>query len=218
MHRPFRRFWFSIRYWFHPRWDTGIPAPELVQTVAGLPPGRAIDVGCGTGTNLRYLAELGWQVTGVDFVARAIAKARKKLKSFAPTLIVADVTKLAELTLPGPYDLALDMGCFHGLTSDGREKYAAGLARWMKPGGIYLLYAFQPSSPQDPYGLSREAVVRCFERGFTLMRYEQGTGRPSAWYYFSRVLKKGERWLSSPDDFPGRIETTGKYRGLDTPA
>jgi hypothetical protein len=33
-----------------------------------------------------------------------------------------------------------------------------------------------------------------------------------------RVLKKVERWLSSPDDFPGRIETAGKYRGLDTPA
>jgi hypothetical protein len=34
----------------------------------------------------------------------------------------------------------------------------------------------------------------------------------------TRVLKKGERWLSSSDDFPGRIETTRKYRGLDTPA
>jgi hypothetical protein len=34
----------------------------------------------------------------------------------------------------------------------------------------------------------------------------------------NRVLKMGKRWLSSPDDFPGRIDTTGKYRGLDTPA
>jgi SAM-dependent methyltransferase len=186
MKTMFPRLWYSTLYWFHPPWDTGIPAPELVRTIADLPPGRAIDIGCGTGTNLRYLAEHGWRITGVDFVPRAIAKARKKLKKFSPTLMVADVTKLAELALPGPYDLALDMGCFHSLTPAGREKYSAGLSGWMKPGSLYLLYAFQPSSPRDPNGLSKEAVLRCFEREFGLTRYEQGTGRSSAWYFFKR--------------------------------
>ncbi|MBN1437790.1 MAG: GNAT family N-acetyltransferase [Anaerolineales bacterium] len=180
------RLWYSIQYWFHPPWDTGIPAPELVRTIADLPPGRAIDIGCGTGTNLRFLAEREWRVTGVDFTPRAIAKARRKLSSFSPTLIVADVTDLASLSLPGPYDLALDMGCFHGLSPEERKRYAAGLARWIRPGGIYLLYAWQPAFPGDSDGVSRENVGRCFSKDFVLWRYEQGTGHPSAWYYFHR--------------------------------
>jgi SAM-dependent methyltransferase len=180
------RLWYSILYWFSPPWDTGIPAPELVRTVAAFPPGRAIDIGCGTGTNLLYLAQHGWQVTGVDFIPRAIAKARIKLKAFSPVLLVADGTTLKTLALPGPYDLALDIGCFHGLSPDGRGKYSEGLAHWMARGGMFLLYAWQPASLQDPNGVPKEDVLQCFKKDFRLSGYEQGTGRPSAWYFFIR--------------------------------
>ena len=43
-----------------------------------LPPGRALDVGCGTGRDACYLAGRGWQVTGVDIVAAAIGRARRR--------------------------------------------------------------------------------------------------------------------------------------------
>jgi cyclopropane fatty-acyl-phospholipid synthase-like methyltransferase len=186
MKSPLYRLWYSIMYWFSPPWDTGIPAPELVRTVAELPPGRAMDIGCGTGTNLLYLAQHGWHVTGVDFVPRAIARAREKLEPYSPVLVTADATKLKTLDLPGPYDLALDMGCFHGLSPEGSAAYAEGLAHWMTDEGLFLLYAWQPASPQDPNGVSKESVLRCFKKLFTLYRYEQGTGRPSAWYFFRR--------------------------------
>jgi SAM-dependent methyltransferase len=186
MHPILRRLRFSMMYWFKPPWDTGVPAPELVRAIAALPPGRAIDIGCGTGTNLRYLAEHGWEVTGIDFVPRAIAKARAKLKDFPHTLLVADATRLAALSLPGPFDLALDMGCFHGLTAAGRKGYAEGLAKWLRPGAEYLLYSFLPSSPADSRGVERADVERCFQSGFRLRRFEAGTGRPSAWYFFIR--------------------------------
>ena len=180
------RIWYSILYWFSPPWDTGIPAPELVRTIAGLPPGRAIDLGCGTGTNLLYLAEHGWEITGVDFIGRAIAAAKRKLGSRPAVLLNADVTNLEVLPLPGPYDLALDMGCFHSLTRADRALYARGLAHWMKPGGLYLLYAWQPAFPGDSRGVLRGEVLSCFEKEFQLFQYEQGTGHPSAWYYFKR--------------------------------
>ena len=180
------RIWYSILYWFSPPWDTGIPAPELIRVLAALPAGRAIDLGCGTGTNVLYLAERGWEVTGVDFVGRAIAAAKRKLGSHPATLLAADVTNLAALALPGPYDLALDMGCFHSLTRTGHVRYARGLERWMKPGGLFLLYAWQPAFPGDSRGISRAEVVTCFEGNFKLFQYEQGTGHPSAWYYFQR--------------------------------
>jgi SAM-dependent methyltransferase len=180
------RFWYEVRYWFSPPWDTGIPAPELVRAIATLPPKRAIDIGCGTGTNLLYLAEQGWDVTGVDFIPRAIAKARKKLASFSPTLRVADVANLKKLNLPGPYDLALDMGCFHGLSAGSREKYIIGLSHWLRRGGLFLLYAWQPESEKDPRGVPKEIVLASFAKQYTLSRYEQGEGRASAWYCFTR--------------------------------
>ncbi|MBI4771870.1 MAG: class I SAM-dependent methyltransferase [Chloroflexi bacterium] len=170
-----------------PPWDSGIPAPELVRTMAHRPPGRALDLGCGTGTNVRYLAEHGWQATGIDFVPAAIAKARRKLRGLPVTLLVGDVTRLEKLPLPGPYNLALDMGCFHSLSEEGRERYAAGLKHWMAPGSIYLLYAWQPGPDRRLGGLPRETVVAAFADGFTLTGYEQGQGRPSAWYYFERI-------------------------------
>jgi hypothetical protein len=96
------------------------------------------------------------------------------------------VTNLAALALPGPYDLALDMGCFHSLPAERQASYAHGLAHWMKQGGLFLLYAWQPGFPGDTRGISREDVAACFDPEFTLFQYEQGTGHPSAWYYFKR--------------------------------
>lgn len=191
-----RRLFFSWLYLSRPPWDSGIPAPELVRVVGARPPGRALDLGCGTGTNVRYLAEHGWRATGVDFVPRAIDQARAKTRALADqvTLLVGDVTQLERLALPGPYDLALDMGCFHSLDDAGRARYAAGLRHWLKPGGLLMLYAFQPPAgggarPQragQPAELTREQVVAVLRDGFALTGYEQGQGRPSAWYYFER--------------------------------
>ncbi len=183
-----RRALFSLLYWISkPRWDTGIPAPELVRAIANRPAGRALDLGCGTGTNVRYLAEHGWQATGVDFVPAAIALARRRLNPLPADLRVADVTRLGEVDFPGQFDLALDMGCFHSLSGDGQRSYALGLERWIKPGGIYLLYAWQPEPGGKGRGLTREAVEATFSHGFRLAGYEQGQGRPSAWYYFDRI-------------------------------
>ena len=178
-----RRLIFAWMYLSRPPWDSGIPAPELVRAIDGQPPGRALDLGCGTGTNVLYLAEHGWQATGVDFVPRAIAQARRKLKGHTAQLLVGDVTWLDRLPLQGPYDLALDMGCFHSLRPEGQERYAAGLARWMAPGGRYLLYAWQPG-PEGGRGLTRQQVEAVFAPHFAATGYEQGTGWPSAWHYF----------------------------------
>ena len=58
-----------------PRWDTGAPQPELEQLAQGRAPGRALDLGCGTGTDVVYLAGHGWEATGIDFAPEAVAAA-----------------------------------------------------------------------------------------------------------------------------------------------
>src|SRR5262245_13580603 len=91
-------------------WDTGVTPPEIVALVERLPAGRALDLGCGTGTNAIFLAEHGWKVTGVDFVPGAIRRAREKASAANVPIdfYVGDVTRLD--FLQEQYDLAIDIG------------------------------------------------------------------------------------------------------------
>jgi SAM-dependent methyltransferase len=180
-----RRLWFGLWYWLprRPPWDTGVTPPELERFVASHPEGRALDLGCGTGTNVVYLARHGWTGVGVDFVERAIAKARRRARDAAveSTFFVGDVTRLA---VAGPFDLALDIGCLHSIPISGRVGYAAGLARVVRPGGTFLLYAFEPGGPA--VGLNAADVRATFADVFEVVDVEEGKGRPSAWYTLVR--------------------------------
>jgi cyclopropane fatty-acyl-phospholipid synthase-like methyltransferase len=149
-------------------------------------PGRALDLGCGTGTTSVYLARLGWEVVGVDFAPAAISRAGQRAFREGLTartrFLAADVTKLPDLG--APFDLAIDVGCFHSLSPEGRRAYAASLARLVVSGGTYLLYAFLPHAGQP--GVTRAEVEQLMDDAFALHSYTEGTGRPSAWYRFER--------------------------------
>jgi SAM-dependent methyltransferase len=161
-----------------------VAPPELERFVASHPPGRALDLGCGTGTNVVYLARHGWTAVGVDFVGRAIAKARRRARSagVSCTFLVADVTRL---DVAGSFDLALDLGCLHSIPVAGRAGYASGLARLVRSGGTYLLYAFAPGAG-PAFGLSPDDVRATFADAFEIVSVEEGKGIPSAWYTLVR--------------------------------
>jgi len=181
-----RRVLFSLWYWLpgRRRWDTGITPPELVRFVGSAPAGRALDLGCGTGTNVVYLAQHGWDAVGVDFAPRAVAKARERARraGVAARFYVGDVTRLGFLT--GPFDMALDIGCLHSLATRDRPRYAMELARLVRRGGTYLLYAFAPGGRVA--GLARADVGDVFGGSFDVVSVEQGSGPPSAWYTLVR--------------------------------
>jgi len=187
------KYFFEFQYRFsQPRWDTGITPPEVVQLVEAerFPPGRALDVGCGTGTNVVYLARRGFQVTGIDFVPRAIerAQARVRAANVRANLRVANV--LEPVTLGAPFELVLDIGCFHNFDEEGRARYAENLARWTHPGSTYLVYAFFPrTAGARRFGVTPEAVEQTFAPHFKQLRSSVGrnnAAQDSAWYRLER--------------------------------
>ena len=186
----FRRLNFNIFYLGNPPWDSGISPPELMDFLDKHEPGRAIDLGCGTGTNVITLAQRGWQVTGVDFVRRAVKQARRKAKDagIQANLQVGDVTKLD--TIHGPFEFALDLGCFHGLSDAGKRAYLDNLERLLAPGGYWLMYGFfRSAADQSGPGLDATEIERIQNR-MTLVTRQDGTDRrerSSAYFLFQKV-------------------------------
>jgi cyclopropane fatty-acyl-phospholipid synthase-like methyltransferase len=184
-----RRIIFNLWYTFRrPPWDSGITPPELWQFIHENPSGRAIDLGCGTGTNAITLARHGWHVTGVDFADVAVERARQKARreNLSITFLVDDVTRLPEVL--GPFDLVLDIGCFHALDSTLRPVYLDTIGRVLVPGGSWLLYAMCRSENEATIGLD-EAEITAISSRFDLIRREDGFdpgGRQSSWFLFRR--------------------------------
>ena len=183
-----RRLSFEFRYLHHPPWESGIVPPEVVDFITAYPPGRALDLGCGSGTSSLALARAGWTVCGVDFVPRAIRMARQKsrLAGLSVDFIVGDVTRLPALVRVTPYDLVLDIGCFHGLTTRRRGIYLNNLEKLLAPGGIWLLYGFFKPQETPGSGLKAHESEEMGKR-FRLLWRTNGLDkkdRPSAWFCF----------------------------------
>lgn len=174
-------------------WDTGITPPEIVAIAAEMPPGRALDLGCGTGTNVRYLLEHGWQADGVDFVPLAVERAQGKLTGFPPgrsAVHCHDVTRLDELAaLRPPYDLIIDIGCGHGLPADKQAGYVQNIAALLRPGGVFMLFAHYPDETRG-FGWSADDVRRLFvptfELAWQVLGTDTTTGAQSGWYRLVR--------------------------------
>jgi len=171
-------------------WDTNITPPEVMEFIKDAPPGKALDLGCGTGTNAITLAQQGWQATGVDFVPKAIHTARKKAAAAGLSIDfhVADVTDLSFLT--GSYDYILDIGCLFTLKGKDRRAYADSIFRLLEPEGWYMLYAWMPRTFKGrTTGISVEDVKELFSPKLTEIKILVGEERsfPTAWYWFRKL-------------------------------
>jgi len=184
----FRKIFFNLWYLGNPPWDTGVSPPELKLFMENNPPGKALDLGCGTGTNVISLAKKGWQATGVDFAGQAIREARRKAKraGVAARFLVEDVTQLEGVE--GPFDLILDMGCFHTLSGESIQAYCANLARLLADGGTYMMYGFFRAEDGST-GLTN-AHLACLDDRLELVERQDGTERgqrPSAWFTYRNI-------------------------------
>jgi ubiquinone/menaquinone biosynthesis C-methylase UbiE len=185
----FRRLIFNLWYYRRPPWDSGISPPELMEFIRSNPPARALDLGCGTGTNVLTLAQHGWQVTGIDYAPKAISIARRKIQSanISANLYVGDVTRLDGIA--GPFEFILDLGCFHGLSDSEKKSYLVQLQKVCAPEGNWLLYGFfKPSDNVPGSGLVPQDIDQ-IQENFKLVSQKDGMDRrdrPSAYFLFRK--------------------------------
>jgi cyclopropane fatty-acyl-phospholipid synthase-like methyltransferase len=183
-----RKLFFELSYLGSPRWDTGISPPELYRFIDEKPPGRALDLGCGTGTNLVTLVKAGWEASGVDFSHLAVRFARRKLRRAGVRAAVVrdDVSRLTRVS--GPYDLILDMGCFHSLADNQLDGYAQGIGKTLAPNGTYLLFVYFREPGAGPPGTTEALLAQAFAN-LELAHREEGRERDSrgaAWLWYRR--------------------------------
>jgi SAM-dependent methyltransferase len=144
---------------------------ELVEGPAALPKGKALDLGCGTGDSSIYLAQHGWEVIAVDFVNRALDRARAKTKAAGVTVqyMQGDVTRLRSYGIGEGFPLISDLGCLHGLSDEGREAYVREVSAVAAPGARLVLAGFAEGKRRGPRGFNRPEVERRFADQWDLL-------------------------------------------------
>ncbi|MGL6234182.1 MAG: class I SAM-dependent methyltransferase [Segniliparus sp.] len=180
-------------------WDGHLRPDRLTSLVEGgsaLPPGRALDVGCGTGDAAIYLAQHGWRVTGVDFTPKALEKARRKAAAAGADVdfVRSDVAELREAGLTPGFDLVLDFGLLHGTDDETRAGYAREVTALAAPGGTLLLVGFLPGEGGPVRGIGQAELLRALGQDWALVDSGVGPHGPlqrqgsMRWYELRRAV------------------------------
>ena len=158
-------------------WELGKPRDFLVQLVEdGMIQGkRALDVCCGLGTNGLYLAEKGFDVTGIDISEKAVEVANQKavkigrggnIRFVAQSFMNMDYE-------PESFDFALDIGCFHHVPEDDRRTCIENVHRVLRPGGRYLLMCFSDSMGREWNHFSDSQLRNLFSHRFDILTLDE---------------------------------------------
>ena len=182
-------------------WDIGKPQGTFV-AVADRVTGPVLDAGCGTGEHALFFAARGHRVTGIDFVGKAIQRARRKAaeRGLSVEFSIKDATMLGDWA--ERFASAIDCGLFHVFSDDDRRRYVGGLAQVVEPGGRLFLMCFSDEEPgtEGPRRVSRQELYDAFTDGwqvesiqpaqieinpeFTEVQFSEGG--PKAWFAIIR--------------------------------
>ncbi|MFC3300172.1 class I SAM-dependent methyltransferase [Arthrobacter agilis] len=153
-----QEFW-DDRYRQRNRIWSGKPNRHLVAETARLPPGRALDVGCGEGADAAWLAEQGWSVLGIDVSEVALERAHAHSAELDPSVAARLHWKQVDLLAAPdlPRDLDLVSAQFLHLPEPQRSQVFAELATLVAVGGTLLIVAHDPSDLHSGVGRPHQA-------------------------------------------------------------
>jgi cyclopropane fatty-acyl-phospholipid synthase-like methyltransferase len=164
---------FAYTIGFHP-WEDAASDPPFVKKAAELfareeqgreaPFGSALDIGTGSGIWGIELARRGWQVTGIDFVQKALARAHDRVRQAGVEmrLIQGDVTALPEAGTGAGFRLILDTGTFHDFNAEQRAAMGRGVEAIAGPDATLLLLVWPKRRRPLIRGVSREEIEAAF--------------------------------------------------------
>jgi methyl halide transferase len=180
-------------------WDTGRSSSEL-QRVLGrntIQPGRALELGCGTGTNSVWLAQQGFEVTAVDVAPLAVEQAERRARAAGVKVhfVAADVLHLPDLN--GPFAFFFDRGCYHAVRRTAPQQYAPAVARQLAFGGRGLILAGNAREPHDPGPpvVTEEQIRDELGSAFRILdlhefRFDEAPGVPARFLGWSCLVEK----------------------------
>ena len=176
-------------------WELGKPRPILVEYMEKglLPKGKALDLCCGAGTNTVYLAQSGFDVTGIDISKTAIEIAKKKAHQ-AKVHINFLPESFIDLTFSdGEFDFVFDMGCFHHVDVEERAKFIAGVYRVLRECGVYMLTCFSYKNGLGWNHFTRQQIIELFSGHFVLVEirhYPSLEGDGVIRFFYTVLMKK----------------------------
>jgi 2-polyprenyl-3-methyl-5-hydroxy-6-metoxy-1,4-benzoquinol methylase len=162
-------------------WHKFVPTHELVALIASgiVPEGRSLDLGCGGGVEVAFLAGQGFAAHGLDFSLTALQIARKYA---AHSGVHAEFCGGSAVELPfakASFTLVTDRGCLHHIRDKHRKRYAREVARITQPGGYVFIRDVTGGERNGFEPLVPERVTELFSPAFELhpfqlLRYREG--------------------------------------------
>ena len=157
-------------------WEQVAKLPHVTERISALfarqeagrepPYGPVLDLGCGSGIWAVKLAARGWQVTGIDFVPKALRRARERAREAGVELrlIEGDVTKLRSIRVGSGFPFLMDFGLFHDeLTDEQRAAMGREVSAVAAPGATLLMLAWAPGRRGPlPRGASRSDIEAAY--------------------------------------------------------
>jgi methyl halide transferase len=144
-------------------WETGHRSTELERVIIEekIGPCTAIDLGCGTGANAVWLAELGFDVTAIDISPTAIDRGRMKKASRGVRVrfLTGDVLDPPD-DIGGPYGFFFDRGCYHIVRSVDLARFLKTLEHITAPGSLGLLLTGNSNEPRTGPPVVSEEEIR----------------------------------------------------------
>lgn len=143
-------------------WDSGKPDIHLLEVIdeIGINSGKVLEIGCGTGTNLIWLAEYGFEVTGMDISPTAIAKARKKVSAAGINCHLLTGDFMVDEIPGAPFDFIYDRGCLHVFEGVKElSRFTARVGELLVPDGIWHSLVGSTDGPPRDTGPPRQSAT-----------------------------------------------------------
>jgi SAM-dependent methyltransferase len=183
--RVFGQDFWDERYRSAPRVWSGDPNPQLVAEIAGRPPGRALDVGCGEGADAIWLARGGWEVVAADISGVALERGARHARDSGPDVPARIEWRHVDLLAspPEPESFDLVSAQFMQLPPEPRARLFTGLMASVRPGGTLLVVGHHLSDlaagvrrpPMPELFYSPDEIAALLDDSWTV---DAGTVRP----------------------------------------